>query len=261
MSQGTLHWDDWYRTEECRRKMANPSVMPNPAFNGTDMLTIFWNGMRFLRDRILDGTLCNKAIAIKQARFNNASSSEKPNPGDVDWFGIGVLERITRNGSYSFSGTDTPTLPHPSIEHGYTADPNTIILPITFPQRTLDVDWYPNGGSSTLGYAPDAKPLQACKPLIQINFSLFRNIALNDSTYFPVNNTGEGNLGIFIASTIIHEICHVEGFHHMGGVSSTRYELSLNEIVEHALTDFIDPGFVYALTNTYGILCGNKNVS
>ena len=88
MSQGTLHWDDWYRSDGCRYHMDRNS------FAGVAFTSIFYDAMRSIEAEIPAGRVYAEAAKI----VNLGASPSLPVPFNFD---PADADRLLRQGRFN----------------------------------------------------------------------------------------------------------------------------------------------------------------
>lgn len=187
MSHGTLHWDDWYRTDGFRYHSQQNS------YQAVDFGAIFYGAMRDIErvipslqlyteiEKMLQGGIVpfgwQPADAQKLFAYGNFS------------FGVG-----SRRGYLCFEGPDVPE----------------------------DIEDYAGVQRGTL----------------RIRINLYNLIELA-STDFTSQTNAVARLQAYVGAVVLHEVAHVEGFHHdavngADDLPDSLYDQTLNEVVGQA---------------------------
>lgn len=215
MSKGTLHWNDWFRSNGARRNM------PLVDFAGVPYDAIFIDGMRAIEREIPSGRLFLEVEKLIAANIPVGFSRRD-------------AERLLYYGQFSFG--DGTTLGR---------------LEFQGPDLPEDKD---NWGA-----------VQKGSTRIRINYRNLINFANTNPSIFPKNNRGVRRLAILSGSVAIHEVMHVEGFHHgadrpqgADNTPSHPYNRTLNAIAGQALGNIYFSDFIFLQGHAVlpNIVCG-----
>lgn len=191
MSQGTLHWDDWYRSDGFRYHSSQNS------YQGVDFGAIFYGAMRDI-ERVIPSLQLYTEIenllrgGIIPFGWQPADAQRLFAYGEFS-FGVGKPQSLL------FSGPDIPE----------------------------DVESYGAVGRGLTRFR------------IRINLYSLIDMA---GTKFTGKPNSVARLQAYVGGLVLHEVAHVEGFHHDGvngseDISPQFYDQTLNEVVGQAFVN------------------------